>query len=166
MQPSYRYAIALNRVDVDVWPCCRFVNACWQNSSLLLPRTGRPDIDPPKVWNKIPGARGCTPQSRGFRDTFKEFQKVNAKVFGLSTQDTEYQKEAVQRLQLPFDLLSDSELFFAKALKLPTFEVEFMKLIKRLTMVVSNGGIEKVFYPVFPPDKNGEQVLNWLKQKG
>ena len=130
------------------------------------PRTGRPDIAPPKGWNKIPGARGCTPQSCAFRDNFKEFQKVNARVFGLSTQDTEYQKEAVQRLQLPFQLLSDSELAFAKALKLPTFEVESMKLIKRLTMVISNGHFEKVFYPVFPPDKNGEEVLNWLKQEG
>lgn len=127
------------------------------------PRTGRPDIDPPKGWNSIPGARGCTPQSRAFRDNFKEFQKVNTRVFGLSTQDTEYQKEAVQRLQLPFDLLSDSELAFAKALRLPTFEVESMKLIKRLTIVISNGDIEKVFYPVFPPDKNGEEVLKWLK---
>ena len=77
----------------------------------------------------------------------------------------EYQKEAVQRLQLPFELLSDSEIAFTKALKLPTFEVESMKLIKRLTMVISNGHVEKVFYPVFPPDKNGEEVLNWLKQK-
>ena len=129
------------------------------------PRTGRPDVEPPKGWNEIPGARGCTPQSCAFRDHFKELQALGAGVFGLSTQTTEYQQEAVRRLHLPFELLSDPDLAFAKALRLPTFEVESMTLIKRLTLVIHDGRIEKVFYPVFPPDRHAEEVLQWLSQQ-
>lgn len=126
------------------------------------PRTSRPDRDPPKGWNEIPGARGCTSQSLAFRDHYKELQSLSARVFGLSTQSTDYQKEAAMRLHLPFELLSDSEFAFAKALRLPTFEVENMVLIKRLALIISDGRIEKVFYPVFPPDKNAEEVIGWL----
>ena len=126
------------------------------------PRTGRPDQEPPKGWNEIPGARGCTPQSCAFRDHFQELQALGTEVFGLSTQSTEYQQEAVGRLHLPFELLSDSELSFARALRLPTFEVESMTLIQRLTLIVCDGRIEKVFYPVFPPDKNAQEVLEWF----
>jgi peroxiredoxin len=128
------------------------------------PRTGRPDVEPPQGWNEIPGARGCTPQSCAFRDHFKELQLLGARVFGLSTQTTEYQQEAAGRLHLPFELLSDAELVFTKALRLPTFEVESMTLIKRLTLVIRDGQVEKVFYPVFPPDKNAEGVTRWLAQ--
>ncbi|HEY2987059.1 MAG TPA: peroxiredoxin [Candidatus Binatia bacterium] len=128
------------------------------------PRTGRPDVDPPPGWNEIPGARGCTPQSCAFRDHFEELKTVGAGVFGLSTQTTVYQREAVERLHLPFDLLSDAELSFAKALRLPTFEVQRMTLIKRLTLVIRDGQIEKVFYPVFPPDQNAQEVVSWLSQ--
>ena len=128
------------------------------------PRTGRPDQEPPQGWNEIPGARGCTPQSCAFRDHFKDLQALGAEVFGLSAQSTEDQKEAVERLHLPFELLSDAELSFAKALRLPTFEVESMMLIKRLTLILCDGRIEKVFYPVFPPDKNAEQVVDWLSR--
>lgn len=126
------------------------------------PRTGSPNEDLPWGWNEIPGARGCTPQSCAFRDHHEELCSLNARVFGLSTQSTEYQREAVERLHLPFELLSDENLTFARALELPTFEVESMHLIKRLTLVVDEGQIEKVFYPVFPPDESANEVIEWL----
>ena len=128
------------------------------------PRTGRPDVEPPQGWNEIAGARGCTPETCAFRDHFKELQALGAGVFGLSTQTTEYQREAAERLHLPFELLSDANLAFAKALRLPTFQVESMTLIKRLTLIIRNGKVEKVFYPVFPPDKNAEDVVTWLSE--
>jgi peroxiredoxin len=128
------------------------------------PRTGQPDQDPPNGWNEIPGARGCTPQSCAFKDHYQELQNLKANVFGLSTQDTCYQREAVERLHLPFELLSDEKLEFAQSLRLPTFEIDSMTLIKRLTLVINNGQIEKVFYPVFPPDKNADEVIDWLSQ--
>jgi peroxiredoxin len=128
------------------------------------PRTGQPDQDPPNGWNKIPGARGCTPQSCAFKDHYQELQAFEANVFGLSTQNTGYQREAVERLNLPFELLSDEKLEFAQSLRLPTFEIDSMTLIKRLTLVINNGQIEKVFYPVFPPDKNVDEVIDWLSQ--
>jgi peroxiredoxin len=126
------------------------------------PRTGRPEQEPPSGWNDIPGARGCTPQSCAFRDRYRMLQRLGTQVFGLSTQDTVYQREAVARLHLPFELLSDAELALARALRLPTFEVEALTLIKRLTLIICDGRIEKVFYPVFPPDKNAEEVIEWL----
>ena len=129
------------------------------------PRTGRPDEDPPRGWTEIPGARGCTPQSCAFRDHNQELGALGARVFGLSTQTTDYQREAVERLHLPFELLSDAELTFTSALRLPTFQVEGMTLIKRLTMIIVSGRIEKVFYPVFPPDKSAQDVIEWLSQK-
>ena len=127
------------------------------------PRTGRPDVEAPRGWNQIPGARGCTPQSCAFRDCHAEIKALGAGVFGLSTQTTEYQREAVNRLHLPFDLLSDSDLNFATAMRLPTFQVDSMILIKRLTLIIDEDRIKKVFYPVFPPDKNPDEVLTWLK---
>ena len=130
------------------------------------PRTGQPDRDPPTGWSDIPGARGCTPQSCAFRDHYRELQALGAQVFGLSTQATDYQREAVERLHLPFELLSDERLALAIAWRLPTFAVESMVLLKRLTLIICNGRIEKVFYPVFPPDKNAEEVINWLSQNG
>ncbi len=128
------------------------------------PRTGRPDSDVPKGWNAIPGARGCTPQSCAFRDHYQELRALGVEVFGLSTQTTAYQQEAVARLHLPIELLSDAELAFTRALRLPTFAFEEMALIRRLTLIVRDGRIEKVFYPVFPPDKNAEDVISWLSQ--
>jgi peroxiredoxin len=128
------------------------------------PRTGRPDEDPPQGWNEIPGARGCTPQSCAFRDHYEELRALGAEVFGLSTQDSNYQREAIERLHLPFPLLSDEKLIFTKAVNLPTFEVEAMTLIKRLTLIVRNGFIEHIFYPVFPPDKNADEVIGWLRK--
>lgn len=128
------------------------------------PRTGRPDQEVPPGWNEIPGARGCTPQSCAFRDHFEELKRAGAaQMFGLSTQDAGYQREAAARLHLPFELLSNEKLEFARALKLPTFEISAMILIKRLTLIARAGVIEKVFYPVFPPDQNAKQVLAWLR---
>jgi peroxiredoxin len=130
------------------------------------PMTGRPDRSLPTGWDEIPGARGCTPQSCSFRDHHAELGSLGARVFGLSTQDTEYQSEAATRLHLPFALLSDAELAFAGALGLPTFEVDGMVLLKRLTLVIDEGWIEKVFYPVFPPDRSAEEVVEWLISRG
>ena len=129
------------------------------------PRTGRPDKDLPPGWNAIPGARGCTPQSCAFRDLHEEFARRGARVYGLSTQTTEYQREMAERLHLPFEVLSDAELRFQRALKLPTFEVAGMTLLKRLTLVLSRGEVEHAFYPVFPPDQSARQVLDWLRAK-
>jgi peroxiredoxin len=130
------------------------------------PLTGRPDRDLPEGWDEIPGARGCTPQSCAFRDHHAELRDLGARVFGLSTQDSAYQREAAERLRLPFDLLSDEKLEFAEALGLPTFRAEGMTLIKRLTIIVEDGEIRKVFYPVFPPGRNAEEAIGWLSDHG
>ena len=130
------------------------------------PMTGRPDRSLPAGWDEIPGARGCTPQTCSFRDHHAELRSLGASVFGSSTQDTEYQREAATRLHLPFALLSDSDLALAGALGLPTFEVDGMVLLKRLTLVIDEGWIEKVFYPVFPPDRSAEEVVEWLEDPG
>ena len=126
------------------------------------PRTGRPGVDPPAGWDEIPGARGCTPQSCAFRDRHAELEALGARVAGLSAQTIDYQREAAERLRLPFPLLSDPELRLAKALDLPTFAVAGEALYKRLTLVARQARIVKVFYPVFPPDRNAEEVLAWL----
>jgi peroxiredoxin len=126
--------------------------------------TGQPGIPLLDGWDEIPGARGCTPQSCAFRDHHQELNDLGAQVFGLSTQNTEYQLEARERLHLPFELLSDYDLSFANALKLPMFEVEGKHLIKRVTIIAENGKIVKVFYPVFPPDRNASAVIDWLKE--
>jgi peroxiredoxin len=129
------------------------------------PRTGQPDQPIPDGWDAIPGARGCTPQSCAFRDHFRDLTDAGAShLFGLSTQDTEYQREVVKRLGLPYPLLSDRELNFVRALNLPTFRFNSMTLIKRLTLIIDDGCITKVFYPVFPPDQSAEQTLDWLTQ--
>ena len=126
------------------------------------PMTGRPGEPLPEGWDEIPGARGCTPQSCAFRDHHAELRDLGTRVFGLSTQSTGYQREAAERLHLPFPLLSDEELRFARELRLPLFEAGGMTLIRRITLVARDGWIEKVFYPVFPPDKNAGEVVNWL----
>ena len=126
------------------------------------PRPARPDEDLPRGWDEIPGARGCTPQSRASRDRHAELRALGARVFGLSTQDTGYQREAVERLSLPFELLSDEGLAFAKALTLPTLEVEGMPLVKRLTLVIRDGRIERVLCSVVPPGENASEVVEWL----
>ena len=129
----------------------------------VYPMTRRPGVPVPEGWEAIPGASGCTPQSCAFRDHYREFQSLDVRVFGLSTQSTEYQKEARDRLQLPFELLSDEKRALKELLRLPTFVAAGMELYKRLTMVAVDGRIEKVFYPVFPPDRNAGEVLAWLR---
>jgi peroxiredoxin len=146
------------RIDLSALPG-RTVVYCY-------PRTGRPDQDLLPGWNAIPGARGCTPQSCAFRDHYAELMDLGVgAVYGLSTQDTEYQREALERLHLPFALLSDEKLELARALNLPTFEVAGLTLIKRLTLVIHDGTIERVFYPVFPPDANAADVIHWLIER-
>mgnify|MGYP002377039237 FL=1 len=130
----------------------------------FYPMTGRPDAPPMVGWNEIPGARGCTPQSCSFRDHHSDLLDLGAKVYGVSSQSPEDQKEAVQRLHLPFELLSDSKFELASALRLPTFEYNALRLIKRLTLIIENGAIRKVFYPVFPPNENAANVVAWLQQ--
>jgi peroxiredoxin len=129
------------------------------------PRTGRPG-EPSLVedWDLIPGARGCTPESCGFRDHHSELVALGAEVFGLSTQDTAYQRELADRLALPYPVLSDAGLRLASALRLPTFEAAGQTLLRRLTLVLREGRIEHVFYPVFPPDGHAEEVLAWLRE--
>ncbi len=127
------------------------------------PRTGEPGVPVPEGWDMIPGARGCTPQSCAFRDHFAELQQLGVgHLFGLSTQDTAYQREAAERLHLPFPLLSDEGLKFAGAMNLPTFEAAGMTLLKRLTLIIRDGKVEHVLYPVFPPDRNADEVIAWL----
>ena len=146
-------------VELGALPPGRTVIYCY-------PRTGRPGEQLPDGWDGIPGARGCTPQACSFRDHFQELAALGAGVFGLSTQSIESQREVVERLHLPFALLSDAELRLARALRLPTFEAGGMTLIKRLTLVVRDGLIEHVFYPVFPPDANASQVTEWARDSG
>jgi peroxiredoxin len=132
----------------------------------VYPRTGVPGVDLPPGWNEIPGARGCTPQSCGFRDHFAELKELGvAQLYGLSTQDTDYQREAAERLHLPFAILSDAGLRLTRALDLPIFTTSGMTLLKRMALVIDAGTITKVFYPVFPPDKNAEQVAAWLRSR-
>jgi peroxiredoxin len=129
----------------------------------IYPRTGVPGQQPPDGWDAIPGARGCTPQSCSFRDHFAELRQLGVThVLGLSTQDRAYQNEAAERLELPFPILSDGDLALARAIKLPTFTIAGMVLLKRMVLVIDAGVIAKVFYPVFPPDKSAEEVIAWL----
>jgi peroxiredoxin len=126
------------------------------------PRTGRPGEPLPPGWDEIPGARGCTPQSCAFRDHFGELQALGGAILGLSAQLLEDQVEFADRVHLPYPVLSDPALRLADALRLPTFEVAGMRLYRRLTLVASERRIVKVFYPVFPPDRNASEVLSWL----
>jgi len=144
-----------NSVDLSVLPGLVIVYA--------YPRTGMIGVENPPGWDLIPGARGCTPQSCGFRDHFADLQALGVnRLFGLSTQDTPYQHEVADRLHLPFPILSDANGELTKALRLPTFRTKGMTLLKRLTLVIREGKIEHVFYPVFPPDQNAADVVAWL----
>jgi peroxiredoxin len=130
----------------------------------IYPRTGVPGVDAPPGWDDIPGARGCTPQSCGFRDHFAELKALGvAHVNGLSTQDTAYQREAAERLHLPFAILSDAGLKLTRAMRLPTFTTSGMTLLKRMALVIDDGTVVKAFYPVFPPDKNAAEVIAWFR---
>jgi peroxiredoxin len=129
----------------------------------VYPMTGRPGVPLPEGWDEIPGARGCTPQSCSFRDHHEELRSLGSGVFGLSAQTSDYQREARDRLHLPFELLSDTSLRMKQALRLPTFTVSGMELYKRLTVIIQAGRIVQVFYPVFPSDRNVVDVLAWLR---
>ncbi|MES0870869.1 peroxiredoxin [Pseudovibrio sp. SCP19] len=146
------------RVDVSALPGITVVYA--------YPRTSPPDEGPIEGWDLIPGARGCTPQSCAFRDHFSELEDAGAQaVFGLSTQSTAFQREAAERLHLPFALLSDEDLTLTKALELPTFEAGGMVLLKRLTMILKDGVVEHIMYPVSDPAKNAEDVIAYLQSQ-
>jgi peroxiredoxin len=142
-------------VDLSALRAPRTVIYCY-------PMTGVPGKPLPEGWDMIPGARGCTPQSCGFRDHHAELAELQAEVFGFSTQTTAYQKEMSERLHLPFAVLSDAKFELCDALRLPTFEAEGTRLVRRLTLIVRNGRIEHVFYPVFPPNESADEVLRWL----
>ncbi len=127
--------------------------------------TARPGEEPPggmAAWTAIPGARGCTPQACGYRDQAQQFGQLGVRLYGLSTQDTAYQREMATRLGLPYEVLSDAAFEFTRALRLPTFEAEGTTLLKRHTLVIDRGRIEHVFYPVFPPDQDASRVVVWL----
>ena len=128
----------------------------------VYPRTGRPDHEIPEGWDAIPGARGCTPQSCGFRDHLAELAEHGARVAGLSSQTLDEQTELAERLHMPFPVIADPDMKLGAALRLPTFEFEGVTLYKRVTLVFGAGRVAKVFYPVFPPDRNAEEVLAWL----
>lgn len=145
---------------IDLW-------SAFQNKTVLFiyPRAGSP-LEPntnPELWDAIPGARGCTPQSCGFRDLIQDFTSLGVQVYGLSIQSPVVQKEFVDRNHITFPILSDSDYQLAGNLKLPTFDFDGERLIKRMALIIQEGKIQKVFYPVFPPDKNAENVLAWLK---
>jgi len=129
------------------------------------PLTGRPGVPLPLGWDAIPGARGCTPESCAFRDHYTEIRQLGAEVFGLSTQSADYQREVRERLHLPFDLLSDERFAFTDKLSLPTFTIDSLRLLKRLTLICNSGVIERVFYPIFPPDKHPAEVLAYFRSR-
>jgi peroxiredoxin len=156
--PAVRLPSTAGRlVDLGALAAPRTVIYCY-------PRTGKPGQPLPDGWDMIPGARGCTPQTCAFRDHHRELADLGAEVYGLSTQTTDYQREMAERLHLPFEVLSDERFAFTEALRLPTFEVDGMRLLKRLTLIVRDQRIEHVFYPVFPPDESADQVIGWLRR--
>ena len=127
------------------------------------PMTGHPKKTLPKNWNKIPGARGCTPQTCSFRDGYDDFIKLNSIPIGLSTQNVKDIKEMTTRLSVPYDVVSDEKLTFINLMKLPTFNIENRVYVKRMTMIVEKTVIKHVFYPVYPPDLHFTEVIHWLK---
>ena len=136
----------------------------------FYPRTGEAGKPAGPAWDSIPGARGCTPQSCGFRDRYREFGALGVTVYGVSTQETAYQREFVERNHVPFEMLSDRELALARSLRLPTFEYPVATggpttLLKRMAWYVDRGRIERIWYPVFPPDRNADTVLEWLRER-
>ena len=129
----------------------------------FYPRTGEPGTPSTVDWDMIPGARGCHHHFCGFRNIHTEFQKEGFAIFAASTQSTDYQKEFLDRMHIPFEAISDEHFRLTAALRLPTFLHQSRRLIKRLTMIVHRGKIVQVFYPVFPPDKNADTVLAWIR---
>jgi peroxiredoxin len=145
-------------VELRAWPGRAVV--------YVYPWTGRPGVADPPGWDDIPGAHGSTPETIGFRDRYVEFQARDVAVFGLSTQSSEHQRELSARLAVPFAILSDATFAFQRALALPTFEAGRVRFLKRLTLLVRDGFIEHVFYPVHPPEAHAYEVLRWLEREG
>jgi len=144
-----------------------FSTKTFQKGNYILfcyPMTGKPDIELPKGWNDIPGARGCTPENLVFKQLYLDFKDLNVTIYGISTQSIDDQNEMAQRLQIPFEVISDENHLLTKALNLPTMSVENILMIKRITLVIQDGTIKKVFYPVFPPNKHPNDVLQWVKE--
>jgi peroxiredoxin len=131
----------------------------------MYPRTGTPGVEPPPGWDETPGARGCTPQSCGFRDLHTELSELGARVAGLSAQTLDDQLEFAERNRMPFPVVADPGLRLGAALDLPTFEIAGMTLYRRLTLVAEHARVVKVFYPVFPPDSNAGEVLAYLRSR-
>jgi peroxiredoxin len=150
-------------LPATTWEEVRLAELGGRTVLFCYPRTGRPDEELPPGWDAIPGARGCTPEACGFRDAHDQFAELGARVLALSTQSTEYQAEMAGRLHLPFPVLSDQRLELTQALGLPTFETNGWTLLKRLTLVIDDGTITKIFYPVFPPNAHAAEVLDWLR---
>jgi peroxiredoxin len=134
-----------------------------QSVLFIYPRTGQPGVALPEGWDGIPGARGCTPETIGFRDQAEGFAELGVAIFGLSSQPADYQRELADRLGVTFAILSDERLQLAEALSLPVFHAAGLRLYTRLTLILRSGRIEQVFYPVFPTDTHAEQVLEWLR---
>jgi len=130
----------------------------------FYPMTGNPNKSLPKNWNQTPGAIGCTVETCSFRDNYEELIKLNALAIGISTQTIDYIKEMTDRLVIPYDVLSDSENILLNSLKMPYFKIENKIYFKRLTLIVEKNIVKKVFYPIFPPNKHINEVLQWLKE--
>ena len=132
----------------------------------LYPLTGQPGVDLPEGWDSIPGARGCSTEACDFRDHFEDLRQAGVhQVYGMSSQPIAYQAEVVERLRLPFAMISDENFALGDALRLPTFTAEgHLRLYSRLTLVVTDGVIEHVFYPIFPPNTHAQQVLEWARR--
>lgn len=132
----------------------------------LYPLTGKPGVDLPEGWDAIPGARGCSTEACRLRDHFSELRAAGAsRIYGLSSQDPDYQAEVVNRLDLPFPMVSDEKLALADALDLPTFAAPgHARLYTRLTLIIRDGRIEHVFFPTFPPNTHAQQVLDWFRR--
>lgn len=154
--------LTLLGTDDQEWSFAKFASPT--TVIYVYPRSGVPGVPLPQGWDLIPGARGCTPESCGFRDHFSQLQKLGADVFGLSSQDHDYQKELGERLELPFPILSDPDLEMQKNLRLPMFMASGMELYCRLTLVIRNGMIVHTFYPIFPPDAHAGDVVEWLEK--
>ena len=131
----------------------------------VYPRTGIPGRPVPDGWDATPGARGCTPQSCGFRDHATELADLGAQVAGMSAQALEEQVEFAEREHMPYPVIADPELRLAAALGLPTFVFDGVELYKRVTLVLEAAHVAKVFYPVFPPDRNAAEVVEWLRER-
>jgi len=130
----------------------------------VYPWTGRPGLANPPGWDDIPGAHGSTPEAEGFRNLYRAFEQMSVRVFGVSGQTTEWQREFAERMTLPFALASDAEGRLRETLELPTFETGGTVYLSRLTIVIHNGRIVRTFYPVHLPDAHPREVLAWLNE--